>query len=276
MKKVTVLALAALLAAPALADLELELAQPADIYNGSYDLSSGDYSLGGPRFGPGIAWDNTAPSSGTTAYYFGSNYDPNYSGAGTNAGDIALDWGDLGSSTYVNGFQFGYGTNSTVPITIEVWFYSGTTGGTLGAGVGTPVAGFSLAGLPGDAPGGSTTSLFLFNVDLDVPNLEFTLPAGDWGYSYEVTVGGTAPVGADENTGFVISAAGPDAVLAPGREDTFTKYNGLSPAPGSGQDGGLFFFGGTPFAQFHMRLYTPEPTSLLLIGLGALAALRRR
>ena len=85
----------------------------------------------------------------------------------------------------VTSFQFGYFTNAAQPIDINIRFYSGTDGNSDG----TLVAEYSFTDLPGFDP----TKLGHF-VDHDVSGQPFTLPAGAFGYSYEIMDLGTGPM----------------------------------------------------------------------------------
>jgi hypothetical protein len=244
------LLLCALLAfvVPVMAD-PVPMAVEGAVDLGTYDMATGQWN--GGRFGPTVAWDCTVG----TGYFYNSMTAPS----------VEQDWGDLTAATTVNGFNVGFATNATA-LDLCVWFYEGTTG----YGVaGNPVTGFTIpiSGLPGGGYWGITA-----DIDLEGGN-EFNLPAGDWGYSYAFhnAVGATG-------YGPLLTTAGPDPVGAPGIEDVWDKYadSGTCEPVTNLTLLGTYWFGGSPFAQYHMRLYTPEPSSLALLALGGLALLRRR
>lgn len=256
MRKIVLLAAVAALAVPALAE---QFLSAGTVRYGTYDLASGTVTENpAARFGPAIAWDCT-----TQQGFYAASTDRE-----------RLDWGDTASGLVVNGFQIGYATNSTTPVSAYVAFYSGINGG--GDPLGTTITVFDLANLPG---GGG----WFLDVDLE-GGYEFTITApdldgdglGDFGYGYHFYNGGDGT-----STGPLLTLPGPDPVGAPGVEDAYDRYN----APGRWAGGafvGTYWFGGwdptdndPPFTQFWMRLYTvPEPAALALLALGAL--LRRR
>jgi hypothetical protein len=108
---------------------------------------------------------------------------------------------------------------------LDIYFYTGTNDSTNG----TFITGYSISGLPGSTAG-ELACLISGDIDL-AGGLEFVLPSGDFGYSYVVP---------DDNTGPIIAVGGT------GITDMFR----MPPDPAN------YSFGGDPFAQFWMRLYT--------------------
>jgi hypothetical protein len=154
-----------------------------------------------------------------------------------------------------------------VPVDIEVRFYENGNGF---GDASNEVAAFLITGLPGSGSGG--VEGWIVDIDLVPGNLSFimngpdkdSIPGQDFEYSYNMTNRGNAT-----SMGPLISTGGH------GQEDAFDRYTGGP--QGSGTYDGTFFFGGNPFAQFHMRLYTlPTPGALALVGLGGLMVARRR
>lgn len=256
MKRIAVVA-AALLAAPALADEDFGT---VDSYNyGRLNLVTGDMQMtGGPRFGPNIMWDSSVPTG---------------SFSNRVSTQKVLDWGDTNAGT-VNGFQIGYATNSTVPVSVAIEFFTDDDGFNTAGRVPVPGGSFTINGLPGTSVPGQIQG-FIFDIDL-MGGLEFLLDGNDldgdgrddFSYRYHMANRGNAT-----SMGPLVSTDGgapPGSAGGPGMEDVFDRFT-------NNVYDGTFFFSGNPFAQFHMRLYNvPEPTSIALIVLGALATLRRR
>lgn len=246
----------AVLAAPVLAD---ELGVVESWNYATYDFATQQVTEGSARAGLVNIWDNTTPTG------FFTNRPSN---------QWVVDWGDVGAASgniLITGFDIGYATNSTVPVDIEVGFYAP------GNGFGDPsplIASFLLTGLPGSSSGGIEG--WVVTVDLKSSSIPFNLPLtdldndglGDFEYSYNMANRGNATA-----TGMGPLISGP--VNAPGIADAFDRYD--SGPQGTGTYAGTFFFGGSPFAQFHMRLYTiPEPATIGLLALGGLGLIRRR
>ncbi len=211
-------------------------------------------------FGPDVAWDSTA----FTGSFYGSDL-------ATAPPEEVVDWGDVEDGTVVNGFQIGYAADAPDPVDYQVNFYTGNGFGDASA----TLARFDLTGLPTNGDG--TLGGFVIDVDLE-GGFEFTITGPDTdgfaGTDFEYGYIPLAGAGTGSTIGTLISTGGF------GEEDAFDVYE-----PGAQADGGPYagslFFGGTPFAQMHMRLYTnaiPEPTSAALLGLGVLglALVRRR
>lgn len=240
----------ALMASLSFAQITSDVPGPVT-FGGVYHVTSGVYSTGGPEFGPAIAWDAT-------------DFVPSF--FGNAIADEEVDWGDVTPGTVVNGFQIGYATDSATPVDLDVTFYAPGNGG---LDASATIASFTIAGLPGSAGGG--VEAFAFDIDLEGGS-EFVIAGGDldadglddfeYGYNFTAYSGGSS-------TGPLLVGPGPDA---PGAEDIWDNYAGGT--QNGGGVGSTFFFGGDPFAQFHMRLYTvPEPSSLALLGLSLLSVL---
>lgn len=233
-----------------------DIAEPVSVVNyAKYNLTTGKVKVGGGGHRTHqIAWDSTNQTG-----FFSNRVSTQW----------VVDWGDVPAGNLVlntvDGFQIGYATNSTVPVDIEVRFYENGNGFN---DVSNQVAAFLLTGLPGSNTGGVQAWI----VDVNLGSSAFimngpdkdSIPGQDFEYSYNMANRGNAT-----SMGPLISTGGH------GQEDAFDRYDGGP--QGSGTYAGTFFFGGNPFAQFHMRLYTiPAPGSLALVGLGGLLAARRR
>lgn len=182
------------------------------------------------------AWDNTT--------FIGSF-------RGTTTEEI-VDTGDLPANMWVDQFQIGFATDASSPVTLRISFYQTDAFNNPDPIVpllmvnGAPaVYDITTPALPG---GG----LFGYTFDIAIPeDMQFRILGADldtdgmtdWGYGYFVVDGGNGTA-----IGPSIAAEGPDAVGAPGRFDAFDVFD----PPGT--YAATSFFGGVPFAQFHMRL----------------------
>jgi len=152
--------------------------------------------------------------------------------SGATPTETILDWGTSPGGT-VMGFEIGYVTPSTDPVSMTITFYEGTSD----ADVGTEIASFELTDLPGSESG----DLEAWAVPVDISGgSEFELPEGPVGYGYQ-----TAD---DDGPLFAIGGQG------------ITDAFRILP------DEGLSWFGGDPYAQFWMRItgvanevITPDP-----------------
>lgn len=252
MRSLVVVGALALTGSMAMADI----AEPVSVVNyAKYSMATGKVKIGGSGHRTNqIAWDST-----TQTGFFSNRVSTQW----------VVDWGDVPAGNLVldtvDGFQIGYATNSTVPVDIEVRFYENGNGFN---DVSNEVAAFLITGLPGSGSGGVEAWV----VDVNLGSLAFimngpdkdSIPGQDFEYSYNMKNRGNAT-----SMGPLIATGGH------GQEDAFDRYTGGP--QGSGTYDGTFFFGGNPFAQFHMRLYTlPTPGALALVGLGGLMAARRR
>ena len=244
---------------------------------GTLDYNSGNLRPAGATAMPGDAiWENNV--------FTGSfrTLDPTPGNE-----EEVIDAGDLPSGTEVGAFEMGIATDSSEPVTVQVTFYQtdafGTTTEPLSKRDGTPATyDVVLDGLPG--------GLFGFTVNVRLRGTEAFIIDGDdldgdgatdWGYGYVVTDPGNSTT-----IGALISGEGPAG--APGRFDAFDLYQPPFLDPASSFIG-TPFFGGDPFAQFHMALTkafpspaVPTMNSFGLLGmalalmLGAGLFLRRR
>ncbi len=98
---------------------------------------------------------------------------------------------------------------------------------------------FEIIDLPGSVPEGNT-----WIITIDLTGIEFTMPAGEFGYSFSNWVGFT-------NAGPTLTAE--NQIAAPGTDNVFDYYPG---APQAQPIIGSFWFGGTPYAQFYFELYS--------------------
>ena len=135
-----------------------------------------------------------------------------------------IDYGTSDGGT-VCSFRFGYATTMPEPSAIAIRFYSGTSGSVC---PGTYLDGYILS----DPPGSSDGSWAGWTITVDLTGMEFDLPAGAFGYSYEF---------GDPNTSAILATGGS------GNEDR-AYYEGCSP----------FWFGGPPdpWAGFYMQVNT--------------------
>lgn len=172
-----------------------------------------------------------------------------------------LDWGDIPQSTLVDGFQIGYATDANSDpngILLEINFHDNTNGFGNNS---DPTIGFWIQ-VPGVPPGFPYQFVgWIFTFDLEGSGYEFALgdqdldgdQLADFGYSYRIIdpLNSTA-------TGPLISTPDPnDPLAATGAEDAFDDYQDPNYAP---CDPNLPFwathwFGGAPYAQFHLALY---------------------
>jgi len=185
-----------------------------------YDFATGTLSkpLPSPASAPAVIYDNTAGNG----FFFTPG-----------PGFKQMDWGTVTTAGHdgVTAFQIGYATDQMAPVSMNIWFTSGGAG-TLGFGTqGTTIAAFGLSGLPGSVSGG--VEAYLINVALG--SFCFILPDGDVGYAYELM---------DTDTGPLLIGPPNEA----GVDNAFDRYDLADAYIGT------FWFGGSPFASFHMQL----------------------
>lgn len=194
-------------------------------YAGTYDVTSDTLIPTAPPPGGTIVFDNTTGNGFFTT-------------PGTN--QAVMDWGTLsaGGSNSITSLQIGYATSTIGDISMNIALHEGANGF---GNTGTTTA-YSLSGLPG-SPDGSIAA-WLLDVTLGAP---LVLPDGPIAWTYECP---------DDNTGPLTIGPPNEA----GVIDAFDQYDGLG-----GPYVGTFFFGGVPFASWHMQL-TAEAECFLVIG----------
>ncbi len=210
------------------------------IHLGSLDLSTGEFTSADEASGitvraPGdIIWDNTGPVG---SFFNFANF--------TLTGTAFVDPGDLPAGTIVGGFQIGFATDASGAISLRYTFSEGEIFDAAGAPLATASGGqaiydIDISGLPG---GG------IFGFTLDVTGIDPFIISGadldmdtqsDWIWGIEATDAGNATA-----LGPLLATEGPFG--APGRFDAFDVYLG-------GVYNTSLFFGGSPFAQYHMQL----------------------
>ena len=253
MRGMLFLSLAGLVASPLLADsgmLKVSEVRHASFHldrnTGVITKTGGDQGVRG-----GVCWDSTQ----TTGYF--SSFAPD---------QLAHDWGDADNATClsaISGFQLGYASDLIGgPIAIDLVYYSDDNGfDDVGR---TSEVGFRITGLPQ----GTTVGLFLgwlvtFTVtpSFDISSADLDgIPGGDFSYTYHMR-----NVPADGHAGPLISAD-PNTAVSIGAENAFDLFTAdpnviigpndfLLPDINTLYDG-TFWFGGTPYAQWHMQLST--------------------
>ncbi len=183
------------------------------------------------------------------------------------------EFADYGFSTGSNGpvceFTIGYATNEpddllAPPVSLVIAFYSNDAAGSgncdglvySGTGLGTEVARFTVAGLPGDTtPGDGIADAYAFNIDLRGNGAGgFLLPEGGVAWSYEVAsdVAATGPL---LMTPAAAGCSAPAGNPAPGTSDCFDIF---SPGGGGGACVGTFGFQTPNIASFWMQILQEE------------------
>ena len=196
---------------------------------------------GSPRIGPTTIYSDTSTS--------GFFYPPSASGFGGQGVAASDDLHTTGSAgELVNGFTFSYAQLATASFTATVAFYDNTDdfGANPNSGAAL-LASYQVGPLPAGAA--------IVTIDL-MGGLEFALTSDSvWAQTtfpaaYVGSIGPLITGNAGGNVGF--------------SDDLFEE------------GGGLFFFGGSPYADFVYELFTPEPGALALLAIGAALVLRRR
>ena len=243
MKKALFLLIALMVAIPAFAQSPAATTSQSvqdTIHLGSLDLSTGEFTSADEASGitaraPGdIVWDNSA---GIPSFFNFANF--------SLTGTTYVDPGDLPEGTVIGGFQIGFATDAVGDITLRYTFSEGEIFDAAGAPLTTASGGqaiydIDISGLPG---GG------IFGFTLDITGIDPFIISGadldmdgnsDWIWGIEALDAGNA-------TALGPSLAGEGPFLAPGRFDAFDVYVG-------GVFNSSLFFGGNPFAQYHMQL----------------------
>ena len=174
----------------------------------------------------GIVGGNSLETMATGEVPIYANIDsPDYSKYyAPGAGYEVLDYGTSAGGT-VTRFTFAYVTTLADPGTIDISFYSGTDANTC---PGNPLRGWSFSTLAGSSDGRA----YWFSYDVDIPpGLQFELPAGAFGYSYEFD---------NADTGCYLASGGA------GNENRFW------------QDCVSYWFNGDPWAGFYMVVYAEQ------------------
>jgi len=285
MRRFVLFAAIGLIAAPVLAD-----GQPHR-YKGmrhlSYDLGTGEITWldngQGQTRARSVVWDASVPTG------FFINRGPNL---------IALDWGDLAdaAATPVTQFQFAYATSEVTVdgIRMDMTFFTNDNGrDSVGRVL---VNSFRLVGLPGVNPDNNlpngTGSGFTVTVPIDATPMDLSGPdldpapngnpgtptnpygacldifgASDFSYSQNYREHGLGLLGP------IIVSPAADPNLPPctglGSENVYDRFS-LDPNNPPDPNAvvlpdvdyvydNTFFFGGNPFAQYQMTLFTGEP-----------------
>jgi len=164
-----------------------------------------------------------------TLIYDNSNDSGHYYPPGLNT-EIA-DYGTSSGGNVVK-FTIGYSTTQTDPGIITIRFYSGVDGST-NPDFATFLKSFQLSDLPG-------SGTYYRDYSIHTQD-QFTLASGNFGYSYEFD---------NSATGSIIASGGT------GNEDKFWEwgYDDIG-----GWDWYLYWFGGSPYAGFYMKVYVVQP-----------------
>jgi hypothetical protein len=193
--------------------------------------NTGHEVAGPPEYGPTIVYSNMTTFSG---YYAG-------------VGGFWADDLNMVSGGMVTGFSFIYYDPVTDPLqqltTINTFFWDGYVGG-------SPIAGFTIGGLPGDGH-------WIIGVNLEGSGYEFAAP--DYVlYGLDFSTCDSTEAG--------WSMWDPPTIGTSG--DAF--YDVIAQ--------GWYWFGGDPVANFGAEVAIPEPGAIAMIGVGlvGLLALRRR
>ncbi len=197
---------------------------------------------GGPRIGPVTLYSDTSTSGFFTP--------PSAAGIGGQGVANSDDLHTVGAAgDIVNGFTFSYAQLASASFTATVAFYENTAGDGINPNTGAALlAAFQVGPLP---PGASIVTIDLMG------GLEFALTGADiWAQT-------TFPSAFAGSIGPLIT--GDPAGNVGFSDDLFEE------------GGNLFFFGGTPYADFVYEVFAvPEPGALALLAVGAVALLRRR
>lgn len=236
MKTAMWLALAGLVtSAPLAAQLVPQTLSSPPSYMGVYDLRTGTLSMSD---------DAQAADGGPVQAFVYDNSVTNGSFFGPGAGIVNMDWGTFASGGLdkVVAMRIGYATSivAPTPVNIRIRIHQGATGS---GNAGTVVLDVTLNNLPNSVTG--TPQGFLIDVDLLGAALDFVLPDGPLGYSYEMF---------NPNTGPLLVGPPNEA----GVTNLIDQYNTALTYLGSGN------FGGAPFASFVMRITgegDPLPTA---------------
>ncbi len=228
---------------------------------GVFQLSTGTWTrkASSASLGADTIYDNTC-SSGYVGFLSGDTYVDEGRLPGPNSGGCA-------TSYRVDGFQISYCTDRPVPGPFEIGFYDSYVACATVIGA-TPSGAFSLSGLPGSS--GGAISCWIVTIDLGAPPggsaLSFSMeaeaaPSGLFGWSF----GSSAPPAEQTGTGPVI-AGDPnvcggfdgtrwDSVVNYGEQGTgFGSLNQFR-IEGGPTAPGCYWYGGTPFASYHLELY---------------------